>query len=93
MPKKSPIRTCISCGTKRNKLELIRLVLDEDDSLIKDSKIVRKGRGVYICNSPQCYKKLLSNRRLNTRFKKTQEINISLELKREILEMQTHENS
>ena len=84
MSKKYPIRTCISCGAKRNKYQLIRLVLDERGYVVKDLKMVMPGRGAYICDKKECHRMLLKNKKLNKRFRQNREIKISPELEREI---------
>jgi predicted RNA-binding protein YlxR (DUF448 family) len=48
------MRTCISCRTKRNKSELIRFVLDQEDRLVRDDLGKRPGRGTYVCRTKSC---------------------------------------
>ena len=64
-----PIRTCISCGAKRNKDELIRLVIDREGRLIKDYKGKMHGRGAYVCKNSSCHEQLPHNRRLKRLFR------------------------
>ena len=65
-----PIRTCISCGTKRSKNELIRLVLDSQGQVVRDDLAKRQGRGAYVCPLKSCWESLRSGRRLNRAFNK-----------------------
>ena len=41
----APIRTCISCGAKNSKSEMIRLVLNPDGVAIRDVDGTGQGRG------------------------------------------------
>ena len=66
----TPIRTCVSCGAKRNKKELIRLVLDAQGVVIRDDSGKGEGRGAYVCMSKSCWESLKRGRRLNRAFKK-----------------------
>ncbi|MFH1350747.1 MAG: YlxR family protein [Pseudomonadota bacterium] len=64
-----PIRTCISCGAKRSKVEFIRLVLDGKDQLVRDVRGNMAGRGAYVCNDRACQEQLVNNRRINRAFR------------------------
>ena len=65
-----PIRTCVSCGAKRNKKELIRLVLDAQGVVIRDESGKGEGRGAYVCKSKYCWESLRRGSRFNRAFKK-----------------------
>ena len=65
-----PIRTCVSCRAKRNKKELIRLVLDAQGVVIRDDSGKGEGRGAYVCMSKSCWDSLRKGRLLNRAFKK-----------------------
>ena len=82
--KNGPVRTCISCGVKKNKYELIRLVLNEKGYVVKDHRMNMPGRGAYICNTRDCHVRLLKNKKLNRRFRKTSEVRLAPELEYEI---------
>jgi predicted RNA-binding protein YlxR (DUF448 family) len=69
-----PIRTCISCGEKRSKNELIRLVMDPEGQLIRDDAGKRQCRGAYVCKRESCQKQLSKNRRLNKFFRTERDI-------------------
>jgi predicted RNA-binding protein YlxR (DUF448 family) len=58
----TPIRTCISCGTKKAKKEMTRLVVRES-GFVRDDLGSRKGRGAYICDTEACREQLMKNRR------------------------------
>ncbi|MEW6665018.1 MAG: YlxR family protein [Thermodesulfobacteriota bacterium] len=53
-----PVRTCISCGAKRPKGELMRLVLDPEGKVVQDESGVRPGRGAYVCRGGLCLERL-----------------------------------
>ncbi|MFQ5903742.1 MAG: YlxR family protein [Candidatus Binatia bacterium] len=75
-----PIRTCISCGAKRSKGELIRLVVNGEGQLVRDDQGKRPGRGAYVCKSRSCREQLSKNRRLGRRFRTGKAITISPDL-------------
>ena len=47
-------RTCISCGKKARKLELLRVVRTGDGQAAFDASGKAAGRGAYVC-SPACF--------------------------------------
>ena len=71
-----PLRSCISCGEKRDKKELIRLALDQNHQLVRDDLGTKEGRGAYICKSDSCLKKLSKHKRLNRVFRGTGNITL-----------------
>ena len=61
-----PIRTCISCRTKRDKKDLLRLSVNHDGMItIKQSA---HGRGVYVCALDECVERLFSMYKLHDKF-------------------------
>ena len=72
-----PMRTCVSCGTKQAKRELIRLVLNGGGQVIRDDQGKAQGRGAYVCKSKSCREQLTRNRRLGRRFRTGKAITIS----------------
>jgi predicted RNA-binding protein YlxR (DUF448 family) len=64
-----PIRTCISCGKRLEKRELIRVVLDEEGCLVEDEKALMHGRGAYVCRVQSCRDALTQGRRLERAFR------------------------
>lgn len=77
-----PIRTCMSCGEKRSKRELIRLVVNKEGQLIRDDKGAFNGRGGYVCKTQSCREQLLKNRRLGRRFRRGTPITINVDLEK-----------
>ncbi len=65
-----PIRTCINCGAKRNKRELIRLVLDTNGVVVKDDRGEGQGRGAYICGNEDCLSVLRTGKGLSRAFRR-----------------------
>lgn len=47
-------RTCISCKSKKNKSELIRIVKNQDGIILVDSCGRISGRGIYVCKNTSC---------------------------------------
>ena len=52
-----PERTCVGCGQKRPKLELVRVVRTPQGSLLVDITGKNPGRGAYLCRQSGCWKK------------------------------------
>ncbi|MBN1847334.1 MAG: YlxR family protein [Deltaproteobacteria bacterium] len=73
-----PIRTCITCGMKREKRDLIRIALNMHNQLVKDISGKMKSRGAYVCPSKSCQEGLLKNNRLNRIFRTSGEITLDL---------------
>lgn len=76
----TPVRTCVSCGAKRRKKDLIKLAIDHENRLIRNDQGRLEGRGAYVCDTPLCLKRLLNNKRLNRLFRTDSDIDISREL-------------
>jgi len=51
---RQPQRTCIVCGSKRAKAELLRLALDNRETVYLDHRQHHHGRGGYVCSRPEC---------------------------------------
>ena len=75
--KNIPQRTCMGCNTKKNKIDLIRVVrrdISQDKEqanevnnkyeIIIDKIGKIEGRGAYICNNVQCLEKAIKTKRL-----------------------------
>ena len=45
------IRTCVVCGRRRAKDQMLRLVVDDKGVVIADPEGTRVGRGAYVCES------------------------------------------
>ncbi len=75
-----PLRTCIACGIRRSKQELLRLVLSETGEIREDYGMALEGRGAYVCDQPTCRKKLKTHRRLSRVFNTEAPVRLSREL-------------
>ena len=69
MPKKIPMRTCIGCGTCKDKRELIRIVRTSEGTVIVDPGGRMNGRGAYLCADPACLEKAFRKRGLSRTFR------------------------
>ena len=52
--KKKPQRMCVSCREKKDKKDLIRIVLLDDGSIVADPTGKLPGRGSYLCRNESC---------------------------------------
>ena len=59
-----PERTCVVCGTKTAKRELVRVVLTPQGECRVDETGKLSGRGAYICHQPSCWEKAVKGGRL-----------------------------
>ncbi|NTV31689.1 MAG: YlxR family protein [Deltaproteobacteria bacterium] len=64
-----PVRTCVSCGAKRSKKEMLRFVLSRDRGLLRDDSGHELGRGAYACRVPSCVEALMNRKRVETVFR------------------------
>ncbi|MBW2038659.1 MAG: YlxR family protein [Deltaproteobacteria bacterium] len=53
-----PIRTCLGCGQKREKGEVVRIVI-KDGGLVVDESGKLPGRAAYLCPQEGCISSLL----------------------------------
>lgn len=63
--KKIPLRKCISCGDKKNKKDLIRIVKNKEEGVILDLTGKKNGRGAYICNELECLNSIKKTKKLS----------------------------
>ena len=66
--KKIPMRLCIACHEMKPKKEMLRIVKPKEGDAFIDFTGKAAGRGAYICNNPDCVKKLKKARLLNKTF-------------------------
>lgn len=64
MPKKIPMRMCVSCRQMRPKRELIRIVRTPEGTVILDRSGRANGRGAYLCDSQDCFRRAVKTRAL-----------------------------
>ena len=66
--KKIPQRTCIGCGEKKDKKDLIRIVKDKEGNISIDKTGRANGRGAYICDKIDCLEKAIKSKKLEKSF-------------------------
>lgn len=64
-----PDRSCIACGQKAPKRELVRIVRVPDGPVIPDPTGRANGRGAYLCNRVGCWERGLTKRALERSFR------------------------
>ena len=62
------MRMCIVCRELKEKREMLRIVKNAEGKIFIDFSSKAQGRGAYICDNPDCIKKLTSRRLLNKVF-------------------------
>jgi predicted RNA-binding protein YlxR (DUF448 family) len=77
----TPIRTCVACGAKRAKMELVRLVSAPDGRLVWDERQRMQGRGAYVCPIASCREGLYKHKRLNRLFRVDGPVGIGPEIR------------
>ena len=66
--KKVPLRQCIACRELKEKKVMLRVVKNAEESIFLDFSGKANGRGAYICDNPDCIKKLRKSRLLDRVF-------------------------
>ncbi len=69
MQKKIPTRKCVGCGEMKEKKDLIRVIRTPGGEILLDTTSKANGRGAYICNSIDCFRKAVRNRGLERSLK------------------------
>lgn len=64
MPKKIPMRMCVSCREMRPKKELTRVVRTPEGNVVVDPSGRANGRGAYLCLKTACLEKAIKSRAL-----------------------------
>jgi predicted RNA-binding protein YlxR (DUF448 family) len=57
-------RTCVACRQIKAKRELVRLVRTPEENIEIDISGKKKGRGAYLCPTPECWEAALKDNRL-----------------------------
>ncbi len=66
--KKTPLRQCIACRELKEKKAMLRIVKNAESKIFLDFSGKANGRGAYICDNPDCVKKLKKFRLLDKVF-------------------------
>ena len=59
---------CVACRELKEKRDMLRIVKNAQGEIFIDFSSKASGRGAYICNNPDCVKKLKKQRLLNRVF-------------------------
>lgn len=76
MMKNKPQRMCMGCNSRKDKQDLIRIVINKEGEITIDKTGKLSGRGAYICDSLECLEKVIKSKRLERTF----EVKISNEI-------------
>jgi len=68
LQRRSPIRKCVGCGDRRDKIELLRIVNNKGEIII-DPGGKLPGRGAYLCPNMDCLEKAVSKNKLSDALK------------------------
>ncbi len=85
--KKIPERTCIGCGQKKEKKDLIRIVHTPEDTFSIDPTGRKNGRGAYICRDSACLEKAIKRKALDRAFKVTVSEETQQALREELIQL------
>ena len=66
--KKIPLRQCIACRELKEKKAMLRVVKNADGVIFIDFSGKAAGRGAYVCDNPDCVKKLRAKRMIDRAF-------------------------
>ncbi len=64
LKRKTPLRTCIVCGQKTDKRDLVRVVASPDGGIALDATGKASGRGAYVCGNDASVPHMLKKGRL-----------------------------
>ena len=75
----------------KNKKEMIRVIKTPEDEILIDKTGKKNGRGAYICNSPECFRKAVKNRGLERSLKVSIPQEVYEELEKELIGLESWE--
>ncbi len=84
--RKVPLRQCTGCGEMKSKKEMIRVIKTPEEEIVIDTTGKKNGRGAYMCNSLECYKKAVKNKGLERSLKTTIPKEVYETLEKELIE-------
>lgn len=82
--KRVPLRMCLGCREMKHKKELIRVVKNNEGEISIDFIGKKPGRGAYICNDIECFKKAHKAKRLERAFSKNIDDKLYDQLRQEL---------
>ena len=66
-----PIRTCVGCGERKAKFELVRIAFDDTGNILLDPRQKLPGRGAYLCKNETCYEIAAKRKKLDRAFRRS----------------------
>ena len=66
--KKIPQRTCMCCGIKKDKKDLLRIVKNKQGEINIDKQGKMQGRGAYLCDNIECLEKVIKSKKIERVF-------------------------
>lgn len=66
--KKIPQRTCMGCGIKKDKKDLLRIVKNKQGEINIDKQGKMQGRGAYLCDNIECLEKVIKSKKIERVF-------------------------
>lgn len=85
--RKNPARTCVGCGTSRDKRELIRIVRSPEGDVSLDGSGKANGRGAYLCPRQECFDQAAERSRITSSLKTNLKDDDEDRLRREFSEL------
>ena len=82
---KIPMRKCVGCNEMTPKTELIRIVISEFGKVSVDRTGKASGRGAYICDNEECFRKAIKIKGIERSLKVRLSEGIVLEMEKEFL--------
>lgn len=82
--KKIPMRMCTGCGEMFDKRTLIRVVKSPEGEIFIDLTGKKNGRGAYVCNNVECFRKAKKKKAFERAFGMKIEEDVYLRLEEEI---------
>lgn len=82
---KIPMRKCVGCNEIKPKTELIRIVISEFGKVSVDRTGKASGRGAYICDNEECFRKAIKIKGIERSLKVRLSEEIVLEMEKEFL--------
>lgn len=82
---KIPMRKCVGCNEMKPKTELIRIVISEFGKVSVDRTGKASGRGAYICDNEECFRKAIKIKGIERSLKVRLSEEIVLEMEKEFL--------
>jgi len=65
-----PVRTCLGCGAKKSKKNLVRLIVNREGQVEWDLTQTGAGRGAYLCPREDCLVKAGKSKRFTRAFRR-----------------------